>query len=173
MVVNSASAAGSTATATSTAATTATTMASSLMATSPGHIVVEPMDLSTPQRFNKRTRERNSPRDEIRNCKFRAINENSSGTPCENENGNEDGGNVIGIDENEDENENEDNEEFDVFNNEAMENPEVMENTNSTTNVDPMPGSRNVNIEKNIPRDIITVECIKLNGKQFNGTVNI
>ena len=35
------------------------------------------MDLNTPQRFNKRSREINSPRDDSRNCYIRASDQNN------------------------------------------------------------------------------------------------
>ena len=53
---------------------------------------IEPIDLSTPKRFNKRSRERPSPRNESKLAKFREDEENE-------------------------------NEERDIFNNEALENP--------------------------------------------------
>ena len=98
------------------------------------------MDLSTPQRFNKRFRERNSSRDEPSHSKIRARDEN-----------NVDNVNNESVDENED---------FDIFNNEAMENPDP--------NLGAPGGPSGAIDDHSQVKDTITV----LNGELFTGTVN-
>ena len=63
-----------------------------------------------------------------------------------------------------------DNEEIYIFNNEAMENPGI-EEAASSLNLGAFRRGPNENEQSQL-RDTITVECQKLNGRLFNGTVN-
>ena len=72
----------------------------------------------------------------------------------------------------ESESEEDENEERDIFNNEALENPRLEGATFSlnlgASRIEPNASAN----ERNQLRDTITVECQKLNGRLFNGTVN-
>ena len=92
------------------------------------------MDLSTPQKFNKRVREKNPSGDENEFTKVR-LNDKNEGIGYERE---------------------------DIFNKEALENPESENKTESSSSLGAPKGpSEN---EQSL-KDTITVECQKLNGK--------